>query len=317
MRIQGILEDFKQRWIALSRHQRERSVDLSSPNGESKNGNGRDITKIWHSAWAPYAQALDNFRFTEPSESRDMLDSFLFADSLTARALPTRLASFNMPAGRPVSPSKPQTSSSSDSSVLRAAPPPPENPSASSSSTRRPRASSLVQKVQSQSNSDSPIKQSPSSTQIGRLKSDTRPSKGDMGNCAARPSSFSISNNNSQNRYSFGLPRITAETGKIFDGLGLSPAKLPTGQGKTPGLRATSDPHAYADVIDPVSVSSNGNAGLGFPFMTQLVSDTPPQDVVPTRSDGRRPSGSRSKVEAAEGWRNEPVLYQCACVADL
>ena len=36
--------------------------------------------------------------------------------------------------------------------------------------------------------------------------------------------------------------------------------------------------------------------------------------------EGSTTNGTRStreKVDAADGWRNEPALYQCACVADL
>ena len=315
-RIQGILEEFKRRWIALPRHQRERSVELSSPNGESKNGTGREIVKMWHTAWAPYGQALDNFRFTEPSECFWSGVKCSLLTVLTARAFPTRLASFSVPIEREASPNKMKSSATADASPSRA--PRPDSPSGSIRS-RRARASSLLQKVQASSRSNSPTRVAAASgTHFGVLRGNNRPSKADMANRVARPSSLSISNNDPANRYSFGLPKITADTGKMFEGIGLSPNKASSGQGRTGGLRATSDPHAYADVNVPATVAtSNGHAAFGFGSLDKRSPESRLQDEEPKRQDERRPSGSKTKIDAAEGWRNEPVLYQCACVADL
>lgn len=142
-------------------------------------------------------------------------------------------------------------------------------------------------------------------------------------------------------RYSFGLPTISPDSSKSVFGLGWSTSKP-----GSPSARAISDPFNSATgpfsnlKLNSSSASLVSNPGLG------IRDPTSPERE---RERVRRSSSQRSTVsrlsdrsarhrktsslvsesswsarqssmpeqDTAQGWKNEKVLYQCACVADL
>lgn len=59
---------------------------------------------------------------------------------------------------------------------------------------------------------------------------------------------------------------------------------------------------------------SSSSAGAGSGYIAAIEGVPPPS---PSREKSRYTPGSGNEIDAAEGWRSEPVLYRCACVADL
>lgn len=140
-------------------------------------------------------------------------------------------------------------------------------------------------------------------------------------NASPHDSRLSLSSNTA--RYSFGLPLLTVEaTQPLFDGIGESPPTLGGSQLRTPSRLASQDrldfssSHPYASGRGSVSSTTSSigeNAGLGYgnlgePFELQTTPKATPSAQVPEPEYCSDP---------AEGWRGEPVLYQCACVANL
>jgi len=179
-------------------------------------------------------------------------------------------------------------------------------------SQNRARAISLLDQ---QAPNVSPVKESP----FGLLRANTKKahppasqpnSARDKG---SQPSSLDVSDDQN-NRYSFGLPKISADPAKpIFDGLGLSPTKPNT----PAGMRVTSDPQGYANsprAPDFTQPGSNGHSGFG---LGDVDTEPPPVPPRPSMEEARPSRAREGEIDAAEGWRNERVLYQCACVADL
>nr|XP_018259506.1 uncharacterized protein I303_07574 [Kwoniella dejecticola CBS 10117]OBR81664.1 hypothetical protein I303_07574 [Kwoniella dejecticola CBS 10117] len=168
-----------------------------------------------------------------------------------------------------------------------------------------------------------------------------------------KPSSASIISEASS-RLSWGLPRISADpTQPIFEGLGLSPTKPTTGLSRNDSKRAISDPvyttppssnnlfsvdlnssqvslASTSTNVDIPSTRRNGlgsgsgdGVGLGLGDVSDLAledtsrythpfANVPSSPVIVHRQRQRT-----DEMDAAEGWRNEQVIYQCACVADF
>ncbi|ORX40906.1 hypothetical protein BD324DRAFT_612521 [Kockovaella imperatae] len=267
--VNAIFESFKQRWFAIPRR-KSASIELSDP--PAKPGTGRDIVQGWHQDWSQYNQALDHFNFGQPS-----------------RALPTRLASFN---GANTLPSNADDKPPS---------PPKSNSSRARANSLRPSSASQSPQIDGYRRSQMTDTQTKSPRTPGGP-----PSKSDLSARASRPSSASHLGGD-PSRYSFGLPKISSdESGRIFEGLGLSPVKSSTSSTN----RATSDPTAYADITLPRARRDGTGLGLGLPSENT-------EKVISKASPSIARATSKEKVDAAEGWRKEPVLYQCACVADF
>ncbi|ORY26806.1 hypothetical protein BCR39DRAFT_589529 [Naematelia encephala] len=287
------LDEFVRTWITTSRRS---SMSPSAGDEEVDATSGRGIVKAWHDAWAPYAEAMDHFQSTRPG--RNVTD---------------RITSFTAQPGsrdssRTVSPA-PQLrhTPSFRSSTLR-----PASPSAGRPEQRRQRSTSLLSQGPStmapirdsrfglfRQHSRTSVKDKDREKTTGQMLPPPTPSQ------SLRPAISSPMN--SANRHSFGLPRIPTDTSRpIFEGLGLSPHK------STVAIRAASDPsaaisspqiqpsvHPFADFNPSRSHIVEDNLGLG---LGNIEAATPPL---------------REVDDAAEGWRNEKVLYQCACVADF
>ena len=132
-------------------------------------------------------------------------------------------------------------------------------------------------------------------------------------NKGSRPSSLFLESTSS--RLSFGLPKLSSDPSKpMFEFLGLSPT-----QSRTMGEeRSASDPQHSPRSLEPATISNgNINAGLGLGEIDPLNRVPPPSNTSSSSRVGTPPRTRENVVDAAEGWKNEKVLYQCACVADL
>ncbi|KAK8850760.1 hypothetical protein IAR55_004680 [Kwoniella newhampshirensis] len=197
------------------------------------------------------------------------------------------------------------------------------------------------------------LRRSNSKTSVPKVDRAVRPPLSPRHSSGLRPSSMSMSSDASS-RMSWGLPQIAADGGKsMFEGLGLSPTKSFK---LTDQPRSTSDPRGYAassahSAVNPydnasydhemtgshISLAST-NPGLGFGDLERAEearrksgSSNPAVTAIFTASATRSSSSgspvssvstARSKksgkeIDVAEGWRNEKVMYQCACVADF
>lgn len=131
-----------------------------------------------------------------------------------------------------------------------------------------------------------------------------------------QPSSF-IWSDEAGSRLSFGLPKLSADPTKpVFDGLGLSPTRSMTSNGS----RSSSDPHrqnatARPPSFPPANGQSYGHRGLDLGNVD--LSERNTSRAIGRSSAATRARTSQGEIDAAEGWRNEQVLYQCACVAEL
>lgn len=157
-----------------------------------------------------------------------------------------------------------------------------------------------------------------------------------------RPASFT----SDSSRKSWGLPQIPAAgDGKMFDGLGFSPtdsfsltsasmtwmtSPALSGSGsmateRSPYLGASASEFGGLRSSSPYSFhAASAFAGrVPMPKHPFAAAASPRPDI--PGSETRSRSGSRVDVrrmkvgesDVAEGWRNEKVIYQCACVADL
>ncbi|OCF36003.1 hypothetical protein I316_02498 [Kwoniella heveanensis BCC8398] len=132
-------------------------------------------------------------------------------------------------------------------------------------------------------------------------KTNARPPLSPRHSSGLRPSSV---HSETSSRLSWGLPRISADQNRpIFDGLGLSPTKSMTLYNAV-DLNSSQVSLASTESRVPSqsrTPSSGSKVGLGL-------------GNVETE---RQLYGNAAEADAAEGWRNEKVLYQCACVADF
>ena len=138
-------------------------------------------------------------------------------------------------------------------------------------------------------------------------------------------------------------PNGTEQGGRMSNaGLGLGLSDVETGNGETASRRQRSGrsskksiKEALAATLGPSTVAS-GSGSLERSGMTRHRPAPPPpqgsgqmdngdgrtlSSPMETRGATRESRGSRGSrqdvIDASEGWRNEPVLYQCACVAEL
>ncbi|WVQ95442.1 hypothetical protein IAU59_002539 [Kwoniella sp. CBS 9459] len=239
------------------------------------------IVKVWHEHWAPYAEAMDHFQVTRP-----------------ARHAAARVATFNAKpgsrptsrAGSPMGPPALRHSASITSPTSR-----PNSPAQG-----RYRSSSL----RSQTN-PTIVTTSPRDSKFSLLrrnsKTNARPPLSPRHSSGLRPSSV---HSETSSRLSWGLPRISADQNRpIFDGLGLSPTKSMTmynavDLNSSQVSLASTDSRIASQSRTP---SSGSRIGLGL-------------GNVETERQGY---ANAREADAAEGWRHEKVLYQCACVADF
>lgn len=117
----------------------------------------------------------------------------------------------------------------------------------------------------------------------------------------------------------------------MFDGLGISPtdslsltsATSPTSASSRTEEMAERSPYLGASAPEFSSLRVSPHAPNGA-FMGKMPMPKHPFAVSPVSETCSR-SGSRAdarrmravEIDVAEGWRNEKVIYQCACVADL
>ncbi|WVF67794.1 hypothetical protein IAT40_002555 [Kwoniella sp. CBS 6097] len=242
------------------------------------------IVKAWHEHWAPYADAMDHFQVTRP-----------------ARHAAARVATFNAkPGSRPTS----RSGSPMGPPALRhsaSITSPGSRPSSPAQGAQgRYRSSSL----RSQTN-PTIVTTSPRESKFSLLrrnsKTNTRPPLSPRHSSGLRPSSV---HSETSSRLSWGLPRISADQNRpIFDGLGLSPTKSMT-MYNTVDLNSSEVSLASTDsrvASQSRTPSSGSRIGLGL-------------GNVETE---RHKYANAREADAAEGWRQEKVLYQCACVADF
>ncbi|WVR08816.1 hypothetical protein IAU60_005874 [Kwoniella sp. DSM 27419] len=140
------------------------------------------------------------------------------------------------------------------------------------------------------------VTHSPSQSRFSLLRRNSRSSaKADDSpkNSGLRPSSV---HSDASSRLSWGLPKISPGQ-TTFEGIGLSPSR------STSQIYSTVDLNSSQVSLESTASSKVG-LGLGNIAEDRRVSLTE-----------RHPYAR--EVDAAEGWRNEPVLYQCACVADF
>lgn len=150
------------------------------------------------------------------------------------------------------------------------------------------------------------------------------PSATSSANPSPRASRIDLTANTS--RYSFGLPLLAVDaTQPIFSNMGVSPPSVSTVGSRLrsqPPRRPSEDklsfdaPHPYSSARGSISSSTSSigeNAGLGYgnlgePFELRTTPKAESIAEVPKAEEAPDP---------ADGWRDEPVLYQCACVANL
>ncbi|WWD07212.1 hypothetical protein V865_005309 [Kwoniella europaea PYCC6329] len=219
-----------------------------------------------------------------------------------------------------------------------------------------PQVITVTSPTQSTSSMFSLLRRSNSKNNVTKLRSNSTSQNQDGGNNrpsmharnasggGLKPSSSSIISEASS-RLSWGLPRINADPSQpIFDGLGLSPTKPSSATlTRNNSHRATSDPIGQNNIFSvdlnssQVSLSSSitnvnndspsnsissrtasgSGVGLGLGDVSSLrEKDKHPFSVIPATIPMVRRQRT-DEVDAADGWRNEQVIYQCACVADF
>ncbi|WRT70949.1 uncharacterized protein IL334_007948 [Kwoniella shivajii] len=260
----------------------------------------RGIIKSWHDTWMPYAEAMDHFSCTRPgSRPGSRSNSPMFGHSLRHSASVTSPTSLS--GSRPSSPAQ---SGRFRSSSLR--------------SQTTPSVITVTSPKDPQSSRFSLLRRSNSKTNVPKSAGPPLSPQ----HSGLKPSSASMISDTSS-RLSWGLPRISADPTKpMFDGLGLSPTK-PTTMIAADHARATSDPspsNIYSVDLNSSQVSLASThtpqpVGLGLGDVSTLTNQAKhPFARIPTSPKVRQRS---DEVDAAEGWRNEQVIYQCACVADF
>ncbi|OXH43524.1 hypothetical protein J002_06242 [Cryptococcus neoformans] len=303
-------------------------------NGESSAIAGADIVKAWQECWEPYAEAMDKFECTKasfkpaqlkhrdpvyrgdlhPPGLRHSASTTSAFSPLSSRpesptfSIPTRVRSSSLRDSFTTAPTiiTPHTSSSTFASYSNQA------LSKDSQGTGR---FNLLRRSSSKNNSNAPS------------RPPSRPTHSRRGS-GLRPASFT----SDSSRLSWGLPQIPAAgEGTMFDGLGISPtdslsltsATSPTSASNRTEEMAERSPYLGASAPEfsslRVSPHAPNSAFTGkmpmpkHPFAVSPVSETCSRSG--SRADSRRMRAV--EIDVAEGWRNEKVIYQCACVADF
>lgn len=310
------------------------SLATGGSSGESNVVAGADIVKAWQESWEPYAEAMDKFECTKASFKPAKLkhkDSAYRGDLHPPglRHSASTTSAFSPPSSRPESPAfsvptRVRSSSLRDSFTTA---PTIITPHTSSSTFASYGSQALSKDSQSAGRFNLLRRSSSKNNTNAPSRPPSRPTHSRRGS-GLRPASLA----SDSSRLSWGLPQIPAEgAGKIFDSLGFSPtdsfslmsATSPTSASSRIEEMAERSPHLGASAPEFSSLrmspySPNG-AFVGqvpmpkHPFAVSPASETCSRSG--SRADARRMKGG--EIDVAEGWRNEKVIYQCACVADF
>ncbi|KIR97159.1 hypothetical protein L804_05341 [Cryptococcus deuterogattii 2001/935-1] len=325
-------------------------------NGENSVMGGADMVKAWQECWEPFAQVMDNFESFKPAKMnhKDSIyrEDDLYPPGLGHSASTSSAAYFSPPSSRPETPAFSIPTRRIRSSSLRdsfsTAPmiitPHPSSSTftTSCSSQAAAAAATAAAGKDSQGTAAMPGRfnllrrsssKNNSNTNTPSSRPPSRPTHSRRGS-GLRPASFT----SDSSRKSWGLPQIPAAgDGKMFDGLlGLSPTdsfSLTSATSPILSSRARMEEMAGASEFGGKLRAAGSSSPHSFHAAFAGRVPTPPKQhpfaVSPVVSPGSETfcsrSGSRADVrrmkagesDVAEGWRNEKVIYQCACVADF
>lgn len=334
--IRDRLSGFLKEWISLPRRKSSHVVNLDDDLYDVSDARG--IVEAWQGAWSPYAEAMDHFQCTRPC---GFLDDDCADDQ--ARHTASRVASFNNRPGSRTASTNSRSNSPLGSPMLRH----------SSSITSTHSRTDSVRQTTNRNRSTSLIGQSDSELPISPIKADSRfamlrrNSKTKVSDSLMPPPAIPANQKRSStlmslardpgNRHSFGLPQIATDK-PLFEALKLSPVKSST---HSPSLtiRASTAPVGHSASPDMMgdhpfnefgvgsgsrsaTSTSKRNAGLGLGDLDRDRTMTRGTDyshkhpfATPASPTPRTPL--TMEIDASEGWRNEKVIYQCGCVAEL
>ncbi|KJD99978.1 hypothetical protein I311_06442 [Cryptococcus gattii NT-10] len=323
-------------------------------NGENSSVmGGADTVKAWQECWEPFAQVMDNFESFKPVKLNHKDSIYRDDDDLHPPGLrhsASTISAFSPPSSRPDTPAfsiptrirssslrdsfstvpmiiTPHTSSSTFASCSSQATLGKDSQGAGAGAGRF----NLLRRSSSKHNTNANAPSRPPS----------RPTHSRRGS-GLRPASFT----SDSSRKSWGLPQIPAAgDGKMFDGLGFSPTdsfSLTSASMTSMTSPALSGSGSMATERSPylgASASEFGGLRSSSPYSFHAASAFAGRVPMPKHpfaaaasprpdtpgSETRSRSGSRVDVrrmkagesDVAEGWRNEKVIYQCACVADF
>jgi hypothetical protein len=340
--VRDAIARFAHTWVAKPRRHSGNAISLHEYEAPDIT-TGRGIVKAWHEAWAPYAEAMEHFQCTRPARilASKMATFSERPGSLSSSRAGSRPVSPTQPASRPRHELRHSNSINSHGSLR-----------GGGRSDRRPRPSSLlsdqVQPMSPKAEAKSKLLRSSGKVPSGNSGLMLPPPSPHSDSRLSAHSAIDPSN-----RYSFGLPRISPVSD--FDALGLprvrTPATPPRSRQSYHGRTASSisvnsdfgpggalglgELGMLAGDRSSHTVSEYGGATgtrMGGPSKertirlveTTTVPTTPsPPLPSPTLEVVRNPvvvpapKRSTTLDDAGEGWRNEPVLYQCGVVADL
>ncbi|KIR70815.1 hypothetical protein I310_05227 [Cryptococcus deuterogattii CA1014] len=322
--------------------------------GENSVMGGADMVKAWQECWEPFAQVMDNFESFKPAKMnhKDSIyrEDDLYPPGLGHSASTSSAAYFSPPSSRPETPAFSIPTRRIRSSSLRdsfsTAPmiitPHPSSSTFTTSCSSQAAAAAATAGKDSQGTAAMPgrfnllRRSSPknnTNTNTPSSRPPSRPTHSRRGS-GLRPASFT----SDSSRKSWGLPQIPAAgDGKMFDGLlGLSPTdsfSLTSVTSPILSSRARMEEMAGASEFGGKLRAAGSSSPHSFHAAFAGRVPTPPKQhpfaVSPVVSPGSETfcsrSGSRADVrrmkagesDVAEGWRNEKVIYQCACVADF
>ncbi|KIR38630.1 hypothetical protein I307_06251 [Cryptococcus deuterogattii 99/473] len=323
-------------------------------NGENSVMGGADMVKAWQECWEPFAQVMDNFESFKPAKMnhKDSIyrEDDLYPPGLGHSASTSSAAFFSPPSSRPETPAFSIPTRRIRSSSLRdsfsTAPmiitPHPSSSTFTTSCSSQAAAAAAAAGKDSQGTAAMPGRfnllrrsssKNNSNTNTPSSRPPSRPTHSRRGS-GLRPASFT----SDSSRKSWGLPQIPAAgDGKMFDGLlGLSPTdsfSLTSVTSPILSSRARMEEMAGASEFGGKLRAAGSSSPHSFHAAFAGRVPTPPKQhpfaVSPVVSPGSETfcsrSGSRADVrrmkagesDVAEGWRNEKVIYQCACVADF
>ncbi|WVQ86210.1 hypothetical protein IAT38_008378 [Cryptococcus sp. DSM 104549] len=304
---------------------------------------GSEVLRAWHEAWAPYAAAMEHFRCTQNargapgkiktfSQNRPRSRTGEPLPSPTLRHSASTTSPTSMVGSRPNSPAVTSAGRLRSSSLRES-----HNPTIVTTPAQSPAK-------ENQPSRFNLLRRSNSKSQVPKSDRSTQPPSSPR-HSGLRPTSMSMTSGDAASRLSWGLPQISADPSKpIFEGLGISPTKSftmsPQPQTREREMQGypfpqTSNPYPQIDLnSSSVSLASNPGLGLGDVAVAEVVRREQarerermphPYATAGSTAGARvrpRPGSTRTKrggeeMDAAEGWRNEKVMYQCACVADF